>query len=57
MSCDGLDVIGRKIFLPKSLDVDDWLCFGGMGAYTYAVRTNFNGMVGVDRFCVLENKF
>ena len=26
------------------MDVRDWLCLGGMGAYTYTAKSTFNGM-------------
>jgi diaminopimelate decarboxylase len=26
------------------MKVGDWLCFSGMGSYTYGSRTTFNGM-------------
>lgn len=44
MTCDGMDVIAKNIAVPSELAVGDWLCFGGMGAYTYGCRSNFNGM-------------
>ena len=44
MTCDGMDIIARQIMMPKGVKVGDWLCFGGMGAYTYGPRSRFNGM-------------
>lgn len=44
MTCDGADVIASKIKIPSELRVGDWIAVGGMGAYTYASRSNFNGM-------------
>jgi diaminopimelate decarboxylase len=44
MTCDGQDIIAKNISAPMDLDVGDWLCFGGMGAYTYSTKTEFNGM-------------
>ena len=41
---DGLDIITKNIGVPSDLKVGDWLCIGGMGAYTYGCRSNFNGM-------------
>jgi diaminopimelate decarboxylase len=35
MTCDGMDVIAKSIGVPGDLKVGDWLCLGGMGAYTY----------------------
>ncbi len=48
MSCDGGDVVANKILVPKDLEVDDWICIGGMGAYTFSMKSNFNGMVGAN---------
>jgi ornithine decarboxylase len=42
-TCDGLDVIGKGYQLPE-LNVGDHIVFGGMGAYTKASATEFNGM-------------
>ncbi len=44
MTCDGLDIITKNINVPKDLKVSDWMCFSGMGAYTYGPRSTFNGM-------------
>lgn len=47
MTCDGLDVIAKNVGVPSELKVGDWLCFSGMGAYTYGSRSNFNGMKSI----------
>jgi len=44
MTCDGADTICENFDFAKSVDVGDWLCFGGMGAYTYTAKSSFNGM-------------
>lgn len=44
MTCDGADIICENFEFSKSVDVGDWLCLGGMGAYTYTAKSNFNGM-------------
>ncbi|KAM3710928.1 hypothetical protein ACJW31_01G069200 [Castanea mollissima] len=41
-TCNALDIVFRGYQLPK-LQVDDWLVFSTMGAYTTAAGTNFNG--------------
>lgn len=48
MTCDGLDVIAKGIFCPQ-LNVGDWLLVGGLGAYSYGSRTEFNGMKSCDK--------
>jgi ornithine decarboxylase len=42
-TCDGIDVITDRYFLPGVLDVGDWLFFENMGAYTKCSATRFNG--------------
>ena len=41
-TCDGLDQIASDIELPL-IDVDDWVVFEDMGAYTLAAAGTFNG--------------
>lgn len=33
MTCDGYDIIANNLPIP-SLEMNDWLVFGGMGSYT-----------------------
>jgi len=42
-TCDGIDVITERYFLPGVLDIGDWLFFENMGAYTKCSATKFNG--------------
>lgn len=42
-TCDGIDVISKRINLPALLNVGDWLYFEDMGAYTKCSATRFNG--------------
>lgn len=49
MTCDGMDVITKNINTPAELQVSDWLCISGMGAYTYGSRSNFNGMKSTEK--------
>jgi len=41
-TCDSLDMIAYSEKMPV-MNVGDWLCFPGMGAYTYASASEFNG--------------
>lgn len=49
-TCDGVDKIvpfesnDELIELPENLEVGDWLCIGGMGAYTITAKSKFNSM-------------
>lgn len=42
-TCDGIDCISDRIWLPKGLEGGDWLVFDSMGAYTKAAACEFNG--------------
>jgi ornithine decarboxylase len=42
-TCDGIDVITDRYFLPGVIEVGDWLFFENMGAYTKCSATKFNG--------------
>ncbi len=44
MTCDGMDIITQNLQVPNDLQVNDWLCISGMGAYTYGCKSEFNGM-------------
>jgi ornithine decarboxylase len=43
VTCDSLDVIIENTRLPE-LQIDDYLCFHHMGAYTYSASSEFNGI-------------
>ena len=45
-TCDGIDVITERYFLPGVVEVGDWLFFENMGAYTKCSATKFNGFSG-----------
>jgi ornithine decarboxylase len=42
-TCDGLDTVMRDVPLCE-MEVGDWILFAGMGAYTLAAGSDFNGM-------------
>jgi ornithine decarboxylase len=42
-TCDTLDVLPRPLSLPEDIGPGDWIVFESIGAYSVAVRTNFNG--------------
>lgn len=41
--------------MPEEMEVGDWLCLGGMGAYTYGPRSEFNGMASLTRNFKLQS--
>jgi len=48
MTCDGMDIISKNIELPD-LNIGDWIVIGGMGSYTYGVKSLFNGMRSTEK--------
>jgi ornithine decarboxylase len=42
-TCDTLDVLPRPLMLPERVGPGDFIVFEAIGAYSVAVRTNFNG--------------
>jgi len=42
-TCDSLDVLPRPLPLPDDMAPGDFIAFEAIGAYSVAVRTNFNG--------------
>lgn len=42
-TCDTLDVLPRPLMLAESIAPGDFIVFDAIGAYSIAVRTNFNG--------------
>jgi ornithine decarboxylase len=42
-TCDTLDVLPRPLALPDDIAPGDFIMFESIGAYSVAVRTNFNG--------------
>jgi ornithine decarboxylase len=52
-TCDGLDQIASDFMLPE-LDVGDWVAFPGMGAYTTAAASRFNGF-GTPSVVIVED--
>jgi ornithine decarboxylase len=43
-TCDGGDLISKKIMVPENLTEEDWIIWPRMGAYTSAATTRFNGI-------------
>jgi ornithine decarboxylase len=42
-TCDTLDVLPRPLALPENIAAGDFIVFEAVGAYSVALRTNFNG--------------
>uniref|UniRef100_T1E2N1 Putative ornithine decarboxylase n=1 Tax=Psorophora albipes TaxID=869069 RepID=T1E2N1_9DIPT len=52
-TCDALDQLIETIMLPE-LEIDDWVMFENMGAYTIAAASPFNGFVLPKVFCYMS---
>jgi ornithine decarboxylase len=53
-TCDTLDVLPRPLMLPEEIGPGDFIVFDAIGAYSVAVRTNFNGFFP-DRWAIVGN--
>lgn len=42
-TCDGIDVVEKSVTFARAVDIGDWIYFKGVGAYTLAASTSFNG--------------
>lgn len=42
-TCDSVDMMKGPFMLPDDVNEGDWIEIKGMGAYSYSVRSNFNG--------------
>ncbi|HTT84664.1 MAG TPA: hypothetical protein VMF67_14390 [Rhizomicrobium sp.] len=51
-TCDTLDVLPRPLMLPETVGPGDFIVFESIGAYSYAVRTSFNGFLP-DRWAIV----
>ncbi|KDN38569.1 hypothetical protein K437DRAFT_22141 [Tilletiaria anomala UBC 951] len=43
-TCDSIDCVRDLAYLPKGLNVGDWLVYENMGAYTICAASSFNGL-------------
>ena len=53
-TCDTLDVLPRPLMLPESIAAGDFVVFESIGAYSIALRTNFNGFYP-DNWAIVGN--
>ena len=53
-TCDTLDVLNRPLMLPETIKGGDYIVFEDMGAYSVALRTDFNGFYP-DNWAVVGN--
>lgn len=55
-TCDGLDTICSNITLKKSFQVNEWINWTDMGAYTLSASTTFNGFPKPKVFHVIDEE-
>jgi ornithine decarboxylase len=53
-TCDTLDVLPRPLQLPENIAAGDFIVFDSIGAYSIALRTNFNGFYP-DNWAIVGN--
>jgi ornithine decarboxylase len=53
-TCDTLDVLPRPLMLPENIGPGDFIVFDAIGAYSVAVRTDFNGFFP-DQWVIVGN--
>ena len=53
-TCDTLDVLPRPLMLPENIAAGDFVVFESIGAYSIALRTNFNGFYP-DNWAIVGN--
>jgi ornithine decarboxylase len=53
-TCDTLDVLPRPLMLPEHIGPGDFIVFDAIGAYSVAVRTDFNGFYP-DQWAIVGN--
>lgn len=53
-TCDSIDMMNGPFCLPEDMKTGDWIEIGQAGAYSIAIRSNFNGFGAADRLVLLE---
>jgi len=52
-TCDSTDVVPHQFALPKNIAEGDWIEVGGIGAYSNALQSSFNGFT-TDTFVAIR---
>lgn len=55
-TCDSLDMMEGPFNLPHDIGIGDWIAFENTGAYSVAMRSNFNGFGACDTVCVYPDR-
>lgn len=54
-TCDSLDMMNGPFVLPSDIGMGDWVIFENCGAYSAAMRSNFNGFGHTDSVSVISS--
>lgn len=54
-TCDSIDMMKGPFILPIDIGEGDWVEFRNMGAYSYGMRTDFNGFGQASTVCLYEH--
>jgi ornithine decarboxylase len=54
-TCDSLDMMQGPFMLPADIDMGDWVAFENTGAYSQAMRSNFNGFGLAESISINKN--
>ncbi len=54
-TCDSNDVVPHQFALPKDIEEGDWIEVGGVGAYSNALQSSFNGFT-TDTFVAIKGR-
>ena len=53
-TCDSIDMMEGPFYLPEDMKAGDWIEIGQTGAYSIAMRSNFNGFGAAERLLLLK---
>lgn len=53
-TCDSIDMMEGPFYLPEDIKAGDWIEIGQTGAYSIAMRSNFNGFGHADQLLLLK---
>lgn len=53
-TCDSIDMMNGPFMLPADIKAGDWIEIGQTGAYSIAMRSNFNGFGAADRLILTD---
>jgi ornithine decarboxylase len=52
-TCDSIDMMNGPFYLPNDIKAGEWIEIKGLGGYSVAMRTNFNGFGASERLFLL----